>query len=89
MLLLKQYYVTDKVGPEISGQKQIFNKLIKERYDEILKLSEAINCGLTYDYKDTNIDYRSFNNFENAFSFFKNTSNGEVRLEQTRKSKRV
>ena len=47
------------------------NKLVDEIRNEIFKLSEKIdNDDLTYLYKGKNIGDKSFNDFDNAFSFF-------------------
>ena len=47
------------------------NKLVDEIRNEIFKLSEKINNDdLTYLYKSKNIGDKSFNDFDNALSFF-------------------
>ena len=50
----------------------MFNKLIDERHDEILKSSEKINYDDLIDRSLCfNCRSKSFNNFENAFSLMK------------------
>ena len=40
---IKTYAYEDKDGPLISKQKDLFNKLVDERLDEITKLDEKVN----------------------------------------------
>ena len=64
-------YDTKKYSPEFLRQKEIFNKLVDERRNEILELSEKMNYNnLTYNFKDKNICEKSFNDFDNAISLF-------------------
>ena len=56
----------------ILKQKEIFNKPIDEKRNEILELSEKIIYGeLTYHFKDRNIPEIFFNDFDNAICLFK------------------
>ena len=67
-------------------QKKIFNELIDERLDEILKLSAKIDYGdLTYHRKGKSIYEHFFDGFDNAFSFLKNIRDRKIMLEKTKK----
>ena len=49
---IKKYIYDDEDSPLISKLKEIFNKLVDERLDEITKLDEKVNLDdLTYRYK--------------------------------------
>lgn len=49
-------------------QKQIFNKLISERRDESIQLSEKVNYDdLTNHFKERYINEKSFNQFADSF----------------------
>ena len=49
-------------------QKQIFNKLISERRDESIQLSEKVNYDdLTHHFMERYMSDKSCNNFQDAF----------------------
>ena len=43
MKTIKKYAYSDKDNPLISKQKEIFNKLVNERLEEITKLNKNVN----------------------------------------------
>ena len=43
---IKKYTYDDEDSPLISKQKEIFNKLVDERIDEITKLNEKVNLNI-------------------------------------------
>ena len=87
MHLFKKYN-TGQDSPTLLKQKEIFNKIINERRDKILELSEKINYDdLTYHFKVSNIREKSFNDFDKAFSSFEKIRDGNITLENQLKMK--
>ena len=65
---------------KISKQKEIFNKLVNERLEEIAKLGKKINPDeLIYRYKGSTADEK-FNEFDNAFSLLDKLRDGKIDL---------
>ena len=64
----KKYAHSDKDIPLISKQKEIFNKLVDEKLDEITKLDEKVNLDdLIYRYKGKTPNEK-FNKYDNALN---------------------
>ena len=64
----------------ISNEKEIFNKLVDERLDEITRLDGKVNPdNLIYRYKGKTTD-RKFDKFDNAFNLFDKIRNGKIKL---------
>ena len=64
----------------ISNEKEIFNKLVDERHDEITRLDGKVNPdNLIYRYKGKTTDTK-FDKFDNAFNLFDKISNGKIKL---------
>ena len=64
----------------ISNEKEIFNKLVDERLDEITRLDEKVNPdNLIYRYKGKTADTK-FDKFDNAFNLFDKIRNGKIKL---------
>ena len=77
---IKFYPYSDKDSPLISKQKEIFNKLVDKRTDEITILNKKVNPDdLIYRYKGFNADAK-FNEFDNAFSLLDKIRDGKVSL---------
>ena len=65
----KKYTFDDEDSSSISKQKEIFNKLVDERLDEITKLDKKVNNGdLIYRYKGKTPN-ENFNANDNALNF--------------------
>ena len=68
----------------ISKQKEIFNKLVDERLDEITELDEKFNAdNLIYKYKGHTADLK-FNKFDNSHSLIDKIKKGEISLADTK-----
>ena len=68
----------------ISKQKEIFNKLVGERLDEITELDEKFNAdNLIYKYKGHTADLK-FNKFDNSHSLIDKIKKGEISLADTK-----
>ena len=68
----------------ISKQKEIFNKLVDERLDEITELDEKFNTdNLIYKYKGHTADLK-FNKFDNSHSLIDKIKKGEISLADTK-----
>ena len=77
---IKKYTCNDKDRPSILKQKEIFNKLVEERLEEIINLDEKVNPdNLIYRYKDPNADVK-FNDFDNALDILNKVKEGEISL---------
>ena len=68
----------------ISKQKEIFNKLVDERLDEITELDEKVNTdNLIYKYKGHTADLK-FNKCDNSHILIDKTKKGEINLDDTK-----
>ena len=73
---VKKYTYNDEDNPLISKQKEIFNKLIDERLDEITKLGEKVNLDdLIYRCKGKTPD-GNFDRYDNALNLINKIKNG-------------
>ena len=64
---IKKYDYSDKDSPLISKQREIFNRRVDERLEEITKLDKRVNSDdLIYRYKGATDDEK-FNEFDHAF----------------------
>ena len=77
---LKKYFYDDEHSPFISKQKEIFNKLVYERFEKITDLDERVNNDdLIYRYKG-NIANAKFDEFDNAFDIVNKIREGKTKL---------
>ena len=77
---IKKYTYDDKDTPLISKQKEIFNKLVGERLEEITNLAKKVNSDdLIYRYKSNTADEK-FHKFDNVFSLLDKTRTGKISL---------
>ena len=77
---VEKYYYNDKDIPLISRQKEIFNKLVDERLDEITKLEKKVNSDdLIYQYKSPTADAK-FNESDNALDLIDKLRGGKIGL---------
>ena len=68
----------------ISKQKEILNKLVDERLDEITELDEKFNAdNLIYKHKGHTADLK-FNKFDNSHSLIDKIKKGEISLADTK-----
>ena len=68
----------------ISKQKEIFNKLVNERLEEITKLDKIVNPDdLIYKHKGPTADVK-FNEFDNAFNLLDKIREGEISLAEAK-----
>ena len=78
--MIKKYTYDLEDTPFISKQKEIFNKLIDERYEKINDLDEKVNSDdLIYRYKGNTAD-ENFDKFDNAINTINKILNGEIEL---------
>ena len=64
----------------ITKQKEIFNKLVDERFEEITKLDKEVNPDdLIYRYNGSTADEK-FNEFDNAFVLLDKMRDGKISL---------
>ena len=69
----------------ISKQKEIFNKLVDERLDEITKLAKEVNHDdLIYRNKDKTPN-GNFNTYDNALNLLDKIKNGKIKLADVKK----
>ena len=77
---VKKYTYADEKTPLISKQKEIFNKLVEERLDEITKLDEKTNHGDSiYRYKGKTSDEK-FDKYNNALNLLDKIKNDKMKL---------
>ena len=77
---IKKYACSDKDSPLILKQKEIFNKLVDKRLEEITKLDKKDNPDdLIYKYKSSTADEKC-NEFNNAFSLLDEIRDGKINL---------
>ena len=77
---IKKYTYDDEDSPLISKQKEIFNKLVDERLEEITKLDKEVNPDdLIYRYNGSTADEK-FNEFDNAFGLLDKMRDGKISL---------
>ena len=63
----------------------MFEKLVKERFDQIKELTDEINHDyLTYYFKG-NIARKRFDDFNNGTELFRKIQSGEMKLEEEKK----
>ena len=81
---INKYGYSDTNSPLISNQKEIFNKLVEERLEEIAKLDKKVNLdNLIYRYKGSTANEK-FNKFDNAFSLLDKIREGGTSLADTK-----
>ena len=74
----------DEDSPLISKQKEIFNKLVDEKLDEITKLDEKVNLDdLIYRYKGKTPD-ENFDTYDNALNLIDKIKNGQIKLAEAK-----
>ena len=77
---IQNYAYSDKGSPLISKQKEMFNKLVDKRLEEITNLDEKVNPDdLICRYKSFTADAK-FNEFDNAFSLLDKFRCGQMSL---------
>ena len=77
---IKKYDYDDKDSPLISKQKEIFNELAEERFNEITELDKKVNRdNLVYRYKGKSPDEK-FDIYDNALDLINKIRNGEIKL---------
>ena len=75
----------DEDSPLISKQKEIFNKTVDERLDEITKLHKKVNLDdLIYRYKGKTSD-GNFDRYNNALNIIDKMKNGKIKLADLKK----
>ena len=81
---IKKYTYDDEDSPLISKQKEIFNKLIDKRLNEITKLDEKVNQDdLIYRYKGKTPD-GNFNTYDNTLNLINKIKNDEIKLSEAK-----
>ena len=82
---IEKYYYNDKKIPLISKQKDIFNKLVDKRLEEITNLDKNVNPNdLIYKSKGPTAD-AAFNKFDNIISFIDKITEGKISLANVKK----
>ena len=78
---IKKYTYDDEDAPLISKQKEIFNKLVDERLEEITNLDKkkVNNDDLIYRYKGNTADIK-FDKFDNALTLLDKTKDRKISL---------
>ena len=81
--------ILKKDSKSILEQKEIFNKLVNERKDKIIELTEKINLDdLTYYCKDNSAPQK-FDNFDNGVTLFDKIKNGKIMLKDKKKKTKI
>ena len=81
---IKKYAYDNEDSPLISKQKEIFNKLVDKRLDDITKLDEKVNRDdLIHRYKGKTPD-ENFNTYENALDLINKIRNGQIKLAEAK-----
>ena len=82
---IKIYGYSDKDIPLISKQKEVFNKLVDQRIEEITNLDKKFNPDdLIYRCKGSTADAK-FNEFDNGFSLLDKVRDGKISLADEKK----
>ena len=67
---------------------KIFNKLVDERRDEIIRLGKKIDYGnLAFHYKDKSIHGKSFNNFIKTINLYEKIKKGDIMLKKAKENR--
>ena len=81
---IKNYTYDDEDTPLILKQKEIFNKLVDERLEEITNLDKKVNSDdLIYRYKGNTADEK-FHKFDNVFSLLDKIRTGKISLAEAK-----
>ena len=81
---IKKYTYDDEDSPLMSKHKEIFDKLVDERLDEITKLEEKVNHDdLMYRCKGKTPD-ENFNTYDNTLNLIDKIKNGEMKLAEAK-----
>ena len=82
---IEKYYYNDKKIPLISKQKEIFNKLVDKRLEEITNLDKNVNPkDLIYKSKGPTAD-AAFNKFDNILSLIDKIRESKISLANVKK----
>ena len=81
---IKNYTYDDEDTPLILKQKEILNKLVDERLEEITNLDKKVNSDdLIYRYKGNTADEK-FHKFDNVFSLLDKIRTGKISLAEAK-----
>ena len=80
----RQVDLINNDGKKLS-HKEIFQELFRERFDEILELTDEKKMdNLIYYFKD-DISRKSFDEFENGIQLFEKIKSSDMKLEEAKK----
>ena len=86
-VITKFDYDNGRNSPSFLKQKEIFDKFIDEKRNEILKLSEKCDYDdLAYYQESKNIGDKSVNNIDDAFNIFKKIKDANITLAKAKKN---
>ena len=73
-------------GDHKENYKEIFEKPVKERFDEIKQLTDEINHDDLIYYFTGNTARKKFHDFNNNIELFRKIQSGEMKLEEAKKT---
>ena len=77
--------LTNKDDDHKDNYKEIFEELVKERFDEIKELTNEINQNDLIYYFKGNTARKRFDDFNNGIKLFEKIESGEMKLEEAKK----
>ena len=81
--------LTNKGDDHKGNYKEVFEELVKEKFDEIKELTNEINQNdLRYYFKGNTV-IKIFDEFNNGIKLFEKIKSGKMRLEETKNNCRV
>ena len=81
--------LTNKDDEHKDNYKEMFEELVKERFDEIKELTNEINRNDLIYYFKGNTDRKRFDDLNNGIKLFEKTKSGEMNLENANKLQNV
>ena len=81
--------LTNKDDDHEDNYKEIFEQLVKERFDEIKELTNEINQNDLINYFKGNAARKTFDDFNNGIKLFEKIKSREMKLEEAKKLQNV
>ena len=81
--------LTNKGDDHKDNYKEVFEELVKEKFDEIKELTNEINQNELIYYFKGNTARRRFSDFNNGIELFEKVKSGKIKLKEAKKLQNV